>query len=81
MATVNVLDFGADPNGVDDSTEAFCQALKAGDVVLAPAGRYRLNGAIVGTADAPAAPSVSVSDEVKVTTKAPDDVALDAAEE
>ncbi|MBO0834655.1 MAG: hypothetical protein J2P28_03920, partial [Actinobacteria bacterium] len=49
IASYNVLDFGATPDGSADSTSAFQAALNAaagdgGAVVFAPAGRYALQG-------------------------------------
>lgn len=43
---VSVLDFGADPTGVNDSTAAFNAALVASLKVYAPAGRYLINGIV-----------------------------------
>jgi hypothetical protein len=39
-APVNVLDYGADPTGVADSTAAIQAAVNAGDAVYVPAGTY-----------------------------------------
>lgn len=39
-APANVLDFGADPTGVTDSTSAFTQALASSTLVYIPAGTY-----------------------------------------
>lgn len=42
----NVLNYGADPNGVEDSTLAFQQAIDAaepGGLVYVPAGKYRID--------------------------------------
>jgi len=41
---VSVLDFGADPTGVADSTTAFTNAQTASKNVFIPAGTYLLNG-------------------------------------
>ena len=41
--SVSVLDFGADPTGVADSTVAFINAFASGKAVYAPAGTYLLN--------------------------------------
>lgn len=42
---VNVDDFGADPTGVEDSTEAFKEAVRGGDVhVHMTAGTYKVTG-------------------------------------
>jgi hypothetical protein len=42
---VSVIDFGADPTGVSDSTTAFTNAQGSGSVqVYIPAGTYKLNG-------------------------------------
>lgn len=44
---VSVLDFGADPTGINDSTTAFQNAINAagnGGVVFVPVGNYRLSG-------------------------------------
>jgi hypothetical protein len=43
-APVNVLDFGADPTGVADSTTAINNALLASDAIYFPAGTYLTNG-------------------------------------
>lgn len=40
-APVNVLDYGADPTGVADSTNAIQAALDAGPVVFLPVGSYK----------------------------------------
>jgi hypothetical protein len=40
---VSVLDFGADPTGVANSTAAFEDALATGKAVYAPKGTYKLN--------------------------------------
>jgi hypothetical protein len=40
---VSVLDFGADPTGVADSTVAFNSALATGKLVHAPTGTYKAN--------------------------------------
>ena len=40
--SVSVLDFGADPTGVSDSTAAFTAALTASKTVFVPAGTYKL---------------------------------------
>lgn len=40
ISTVNVLDFGADPLGVIDSTAAFQAAVNKGRQVIVPAGTY-----------------------------------------
>lgn len=54
-APVNVLDFGADPTGVVDSTSAFNLATKASDVysdaigrrqIFVPAGIYKIDGVV-----------------------------------
>lgn len=42
--TVNVCDFGADPTGAADSTEAITAAHNTGKCVYYPCGRYRFNG-------------------------------------
>lgn len=43
--SVSVMDFGADPTGVADSTTAFTNAQGSGDVlVYIPPGTYKLNG-------------------------------------
>ena len=41
-APINVLDYGADPTGVADSTAAFNSALAAGKELFAPAGTYSI---------------------------------------
>ncbi|MBT3290132.1 MAG: hypothetical protein HN380_22505, partial [Victivallales bacterium] len=43
--TANVLDFGADPTGEKDSTDALVQAHATGRPVHYPNGTYRFNGA------------------------------------
>jgi len=45
-ASVNVLDFGADPTGVADSLAAFNQALAFGNYVVVPIGTYKVTGTI-----------------------------------
>ncbi len=47
---LSVLQFGADPTGVSDSTAAFNAAFVATSRVLVPAGFYRLNGTVTMTA-------------------------------
>ena len=42
----NVLDYGADPTGVMDSTAAINTAISAGKGVFIPTGTYRINGQI-----------------------------------
>lgn len=42
-APANVLDYGADPTGVADSTAAFNTALATGQPVYAPKGTYKIN--------------------------------------
>ena len=42
-APANVLDYGADPTGVADSTAAFNAALATGKPVYAPKGSYKIN--------------------------------------
>lgn len=41
-APINVLDYGADPTGTNDSLAAFNAALAAGDQVVIPVGTYKL---------------------------------------
>ena len=43
-ANVNVLDFGADPTGVTDSTAAIQAAINVGGAVYIPAGTYSVTG-------------------------------------
>jgi hypothetical protein len=43
---VSVIDFGADPTGVADSTDEFNAALAASDNVFAPVGIYRLDASV-----------------------------------
>lgn len=43
---VSVLNYGADPTGVADSTAAFVAALAAADNVYVPQGEYRIDGTI-----------------------------------
>lgn len=45
-ATVNVLDFGADPSGVSDSTAAFQAAVATQKIITVPYGTYRIDSAI-----------------------------------
>lgn len=45
-APANVLDFGADPTGVADSTAAINAALAASDVVYLPPGDYKITSSI-----------------------------------
>jgi hypothetical protein len=40
---VSVLDFGADPTGIANSTTAFTNALATGKAVYAPKGTYKMN--------------------------------------
>ena len=42
-AVANVLDYGADSTGVEDSTTAITNALAAADVVYLPAGTYKVS--------------------------------------
>jgi hypothetical protein len=42
-APVNVLDFGADPTGVADSTTAIANAIAAGNDIYFPKGSYKCN--------------------------------------
>jgi len=42
----SVVDYGADPTGVADSTSAFTTALSLHANVFVPAGRYRINGTV-----------------------------------
>lgn len=42
-ASVNVLDYGADPSGVNDSTVAFTTALEQEKTVWVPSGTYKVN--------------------------------------
>lgn len=44
---VSVLDFGADPTGLTDSSDAFQKACDVGKVILVPRGIYLLNKSIV----------------------------------
>jgi hypothetical protein len=43
-APTNILDYGADPTGVLDSTAAIQAAIAAGDCIYCPAGTYLLSG-------------------------------------
>jgi len=45
-APANVLDFGADPTGVADSTDAINAALAASDIVYIPPGDYKTTASI-----------------------------------
>jgi hypothetical protein len=45
-APANVLDYGADPTGVANSTAAFNAALATGKAVYAPKGTYKINTVI-----------------------------------
>ena len=44
--TVSVLDFGADPTGVADSTTAIQNAINSGGRVYAPVGTYRISNTL-----------------------------------
>mgnify|MGYP003344099101 CR=1 FL=1 len=46
---VSVLDFGADPNGLVNSHDAFNNAIKTGGTVYVPQGTYIINSAITIT--------------------------------
>ncbi len=50
---VNVLECGADPSGVKESTEAFRDALSKSKRVLVPFGIYKLSGMVQGEPDEP----------------------------
>lgn len=43
-ASVNVLDYGADPTGTNDSLAAFTAAVAAGSQIVIPVGTYKLTG-------------------------------------
>jgi hypothetical protein len=45
-APLNVLDFGADPTGADDSTAAIQAAIDAGYDVFFPDGNYKIEGSL-----------------------------------
>jgi hypothetical protein len=45
-ASANVLDYGADPTGVADSTAAIQAAINASDYVFIPAGTYKVTSTI-----------------------------------
>ncbi|CAH9013202.1 hypothetical protein VP464E531_P0083 [Vibrio phage 464E53-1] len=45
-AAVNVLDFGADPTGVSDSTSALISAISAGALVSVPSGTYNVSSTL-----------------------------------
>jgi hypothetical protein len=45
---VNVLDFGADPTGVNDSSLAFQGAINYGAMVYVPAGTYKIASLLTG---------------------------------
>jgi hypothetical protein len=45
-APVNILDYGADPTGVNDSTAAFTAASATSNEIYVPAGDYKLTSAI-----------------------------------
>jgi hypothetical protein len=45
--SVNVIDYGADPTGVNDSLTAFNSALATGKKVIVPPGTYTVSGTIV----------------------------------
>ena len=47
--SVSVLDFGADPTGVNDSSTAFNNAIAAAHHVHFPAGNYKLSSTITIT--------------------------------
>ena len=42
-STANVLDFGADPTGVLDSTSSFNAAIATGNRVVVPSGQYSVS--------------------------------------
>lgn len=44
--SVSVLDFGADPSGVNDSSAAFSLAIATGRRVYVPTGRYKFNSSV-----------------------------------
>lgn len=46
---VNVIDFGADPTGVNDSTAAIQDATDSGEAVCFPAGTYKMLGTVYYT--------------------------------
>lgn len=46
-AVANVLDYGADPTGVADSTTAITNALAAADVAYLPAGSYKVSQIVI----------------------------------
>lgn len=48
--SVSVLDFGADPTGVSDSTTAIQNAVNVGGTVYFPAGTYKITAPIVRSA-------------------------------
>lgn len=50
--SLSVLDFGADPTGVADSTAAFNSALALGTKIRVPAGTYRVTASLVFTSNA-----------------------------
>jgi len=45
----NVIDFGADPSGTKESTDAFGRSLRATGAVFIPCGKYRINWEITGS--------------------------------
>jgi len=45
-APINVLDYGADPTGTNDSLAAFNAALAAGDQLVIPVGTYKLTATL-----------------------------------
>lgn len=47
LERVSVLDFGADPTGVKDSSQAFQVAMDLAYIVDAPAGKYRLDSSLL----------------------------------
>jgi len=46
-APANVLDYGADPTGTTDSTQAIQDAIDANNVIYIPAGEYRCDTSII----------------------------------
>lgn len=45
-ASINVLDYGADPTGTNDSLAAFDLAIAAGSQIVIPVGTYKITGTL-----------------------------------
>lgn len=54
MAVINIIDFGADPSGVNDSLgpiQQACESLQEGDTLLIPPGEFRNLQSIAGSSE------------------------------